>query len=202
MSGMRRIEVVDYDPAWPAVFERLRTRIWPAVSDLAAAIEHIGSTSVPGLAAKPIVDMTIVVPTPADVPLAIARLAGLGYVHRGDLGIEGREAFRNPLDLPRHHLYLCPSDNLGLRNSLAVRDYLRVHPEATEGYGALKKRLAVEFRHDIEGYIAGKTEFLLEILRATGFSPAEIDAIAAANRLSLDMRARRAEPGRLNAERS
>ena|SRR5882724_4051129 len=88
---MRRIIVVEYDPAWPATFDDLRARVWTVVGDLALAIEHIGSTSVPGLAAKPIIDMTVVLPAADDVPQAIERLATLGYVHRGDLGIEGRE---------------------------------------------------------------------------------------------------------------
>ena len=113
----RRIEVIDYDPKWPHIFEQLRARIWPAVSDIATSIEHVGSTSVPGLAAKPIIDMDIVVPSPDDVSLVIERLKPLGYMHRGNLGIHGREAFGQPEDLPTHHLYLCYQGSLGLCNS-------------------------------------------------------------------------------------
>ena len=102
---MRRIEVVDYDPHWPETFETLRSRIWTAVGDVALSVEHVGSTSVPGLAAKPIIDISIVVPERSDVRTGISRLATLGYVHRGDLGIAGREAFANPEGLPRHNLY-------------------------------------------------------------------------------------------------
>jgi GrpB-like predicted nucleotidyltransferase (UPF0157 family) len=126
---MRSIVVVDYDPTWPATFDDLRARVWPIVGDFALAIEHLGSTSVPGLAAKPVIDMAVVVPSVDDISLAIARLATLRYVHRGNLGIEGREAFRSPVELPAHHLYLCPASSLGLLNPLAVRDYLRVHPD-------------------------------------------------------------------------
>src|SRR5207249_10022511 len=97
---MRRIIVVEYDPAWPATFDDLRARVWTVVGDLALTIEHMGSTSVLGLAAKPIIDMTVVLPSAADVPQAIERLATLGYVHRGDLGIEGREAFGSPVEWP------------------------------------------------------------------------------------------------------
>jgi GrpB-like predicted nucleotidyltransferase (UPF0157 family) len=85
---MRRVVVVDYDPEWPRVFEALRAGVWEAVRDSAVGIEHIGSTSVPGLAAKPIIDMAIIVASADQVPLVINRLAGIGYVHRGNLGIE------------------------------------------------------------------------------------------------------------------
>ncbi|MBV9733074.1 MAG: GrpB family protein [Verrucomicrobia bacterium] len=75
---MRRIEVVDYDPSWPDTFESLRSILWPALADVASSIEHVGSTSVPGLAAKPIIDISIVVPGNRDVQVGISRLATLG----------------------------------------------------------------------------------------------------------------------------
>jgi GrpB-like predicted nucleotidyltransferase (UPF0157 family) len=78
-ADMRRIVVIEYDPAWPATFDDLRARVWPVVGDHALAIEHMGSTSVPGLAATPIIDMTVVLPSADDVPQAIERLATLGY---------------------------------------------------------------------------------------------------------------------------
>ncbi len=161
---MQTVVVVDYDPTWPDIFEQLRARVWPVVSDIALTIEHVGSTAVPGLAAKPIIDMTVVVPSAREVPLAIARLATLGYEHRGDLGIEGREAFTRPEDLPAHNLYLSAPGSLGLQNQLAVRDYLRTHPATAQAYGELKKRLAQQFPHDIISYIDGKTDLLLSIL--------------------------------------
>ena len=179
---MRTIAVVDYDPDWPKAFERVRSRVWPVVSDVAVAMEHVGSTSVPGLAAKPIIDISVVVRGNSDVPLSIQRLATLGYVHRGNLGIEGREAFESPDLLPVHNLYLCPRDSPGLANHLAVRDYLRMHPDAATEYGELKKRLAMKFPYDIDSYIDGKTDMLLRILRAEGFPPGEMEAIERANR--------------------
>jgi len=179
---MQTIVVVDYDPMWSDTFEQLRARVWPVVGDIADTIEHVGSTSVPGLASKPIIDMTIVVPSVHDVPLAIKRLATLGYEHRGDLGIEGRKAFTRPEGLPAHNLYLSAPGSLGLQNQLAVRDYLRVHPETARAYGELKKQLAQQFPHDIDSYVAGKTDLLLGILRAQGLSPERLVAIEAANR--------------------
>jgi GrpB-like predicted nucleotidyltransferase (UPF0157 family) len=179
---MRRIEVVDYDPRWPKTFKRLGSRIWTALRGVALSIEHVGSTSVPGLAAKPIIDISIVVPERSDVQTGISRLATLSYIHRGDLGIEGREAFVNPDGLPRHNLYLCPRDSVALANHLAIRSYLRTHPEAAREYGELKKRLAERFPDDIDGYIDGKTAMLLTMLRATGFPPEQLQEIERANR--------------------
>jgi GrpB-like predicted nucleotidyltransferase (UPF0157 family) len=179
---MRRIEVVDYDPSWPNTFESLRSRLWPALADVALSIEHVGSTSVPGLAAKPIIDISIMAPENPDVPIGISRLATLGYIHQGDLGIKGREAFTNPDGLPRHNLYLCPRDSVALANHLALRNYLRTHPEAVREYGELKKRLAQRFPDDIDSYIDGKTTMLLKMLRATGFPPEQLRQIERVNR--------------------
>src|SRR4051812_15415298 len=101
------VVLVDYDPDWPIVFARLRDRLRNCLGDLEVVIEHIGSTAIPGVAAKPIIDMDVAVATDADVAIAIKRIETLGYVHRGDLGIPGREAMQPPQDLPRHHLYVC-----------------------------------------------------------------------------------------------
>jgi GrpB-like predicted nucleotidyltransferase (UPF0157 family) len=166
------VVVIEYDPEWPRRFEDLRARIWPAVAGVADRIEHVGSTSVPGLAAKPIIDMTIVVRRQADVPPAIDRLATLGYRHLGNLDIEDREAFEHPAGLPRHHLYVCPEGTIGIVNQLAVRDYLRADPDVARRYGELKQRLATQFPNDIESYVFGKTDFVVEVLRGAGLSDA------------------------------
>jgi GrpB-like predicted nucleotidyltransferase (UPF0157 family) len=179
---MRTIVVVDYDPAWPDIFQKLRARIWPVVRDVAIAVEHVGSTSVPGLAAKPIIDMSVVVASEREVHAAIERLTTLGYVHLGNLGIEGREAFRNPDGLPPHNLYVCPEGSLGLQNQLAVRDYLRTHLETAQAYGDLKKRLARAFPHDIDSYVDGKTDLILGILQEQGLTAEHLAAIERANR--------------------
>jgi GrpB-like predicted nucleotidyltransferase (UPF0157 family) len=151
------IEVVDYDPAWPAEFERLKGRALAALGELAVAVEHVGSSAVPGLAAKPIVDLYAVV---EDVPAAIERLTALGYVHQGDLGIPGREAFDWPRGERRHHLYVCPRDHEGLDEVLRFRDYLREHPEEARAYAELKRELAVRHRDDRDAYGAAKTAFI------------------------------------------
>lgn len=176
------IVVVEYDPHWATTFEQLRLNIWPAVADVAISVEHVGSTSVPGLAAKPIIDMTVVVPAAADVPTAISCLRTLGYVHRGNLGVEGREAFQAPGSLPRHHLYLCASNSLALRNHLVVRDYLRAHPEIARQYGDLKRRLAEQYSEDIDAYTEGKRQLILRVLDEAGLRSDELETIGQINR--------------------
>lgn len=163
------IAVVDYQVCWADVFETLRTSVAACLGSVAVRIEHVGSTSVPGLAAKPIIDMDVVVASTADLPLAIERLGALGYVHQGDLGIPGREAFQTPPDHPPHHLYVCTADCEELHRHLLFRDYLRTHSENAKAYSELKKDLAVRFRNDRNAYSEAKTEFVREILkRASG----------------------------------
>lgn len=176
------ITVVDYDPRWPVRFAELRDRLWAVVDGHAAAIEHVGSTAVPGLAAKPIIDLDIVVDSPAMLPLVIRRLDTIGYRHQGDRGIPGREAFRSPEGSVAHHLYLCPRDALALRNHLAVRDHLRADAESARQYGELKQRLAAAHRSDSDGYTTAKTGFLLAILKAQGFPVEALATIGAINR--------------------
>ena len=92
----RRVEVLDYNSEWPELFEEIRLYVWPDVSDLATAIERVGSTAVPGLPAKPIIDACVVVATRDQVLPAIQRLATVGYQHKGNLGVQDREAFARP----------------------------------------------------------------------------------------------------------
>ena len=165
------IIVVDYDPRWPEAFAALRARIASALGDLAAAIEHVGSTAVLGLAAKPVIDIDVLLTAPVGLPETIKRLAPLGYVHRGNLGVAGREAFRQPAGQAAHHLYVCASNSMEYRRHIAFRDYLRAHPDSGKRYGELKRSLAAQYGHDRERYGVGKDEFINEILRLT-LSPA------------------------------
>jgi GrpB-like predicted nucleotidyltransferase (UPF0157 family) len=156
-----QIVIVDYDPAWPREFEWVRDRAGAALGDVALAIEHVGSTAVSGLAAKPVIDLVVVV-EPDQVQVAIERLSAIGYVPRGSQGVEGREVFDAPEGEPRHHhhLYVSPTDSEELRAQLAFRDRLRESPELAAEYEALKRELAVRFRDDRPGYTEAKTEFV------------------------------------------
>ena len=180
----RAIAVVAYDPAWVGVFERVRAKVWQVLHDVARTVEHVGSTSVPGLWAKPVVDVDVIVPDENAVALAITRLATIGYTHRDDVGLEGREAFEAPRDgpaLPPHHLYVYLQGSVALRNHFVVRDHLRAHPASVHAYGALKRDLARAHPHDMDAYVAGKTDFVLAILREAGFEREELETIERVN---------------------
>jgi GrpB-like predicted nucleotidyltransferase (UPF0157 family) len=160
------VVIADYDPSWPARFAELRNRLGAALGPLAVDIEHVGSTAVPGLAAKPIIDLDIVIATRDDLPAVIERLRPLGYDHEGDLGVPGREAFTSPPGRPPHHLYVCPAGSPALARHLAVRDLLRADPEAAGAYATLKRSLAARFRHDRVAYTDAKSAFLDALLAA------------------------------------
>jgi GrpB-like predicted nucleotidyltransferase (UPF0157 family) len=179
---MSTITVVDYDPSWPSIFEALKSHVLQSLGSLPVSVEHVGSTAIPGLAAKPIIDMDVVVASVADVTIAVERLSPLGYVHRGNLGIEGREAFYSPSGLPPHHLYVCAQGAIALANHLTIRDYLRRNSPAARTYSMLKKRLADTFPTDMDRYIQGKTDFLVRILQESGFPNDVLAAITDANR--------------------
>ncbi|MFZ0218173.1 MAG: GrpB family protein [Candidatus Dormiibacterota bacterium] len=158
--------VVDYDPRWPDVFERLRRPIASALAGLRADVEHVGSTAVPGLAAKPIIDIDVVVSEIRRLQQVIARLEGVGYRHQGDLGLAGREAFAAPPDLPEHHLYAVVRGNDAHQNHVLLRDHLRSHPDAAQRYAARKRELADVLAHDRTAYGEAKAGIVTELLRA------------------------------------
>ncbi|MCA9716193.1 MAG: GNAT family N-acetyltransferase [Myxococcales bacterium] len=171
----KSIVVVDHDPAWARQFAQLRAALEATLGALALAIEHVGSTSVPGLAAKPILDIDVVIEAPARLPEVITRLAALGYAHEGERGVTGRHAFRPvskdsiPASWPRHHLYVCPAGGLELRRHLAFRDWLRAHPEGRRRYAARKRELAARHTHDIVAYSDGKRGVIeAALVEATG----------------------------------
>lgn len=156
---MQTVVMADYDPSWPEVFEKLRERIAAALGPLVLTIEHVGSTSVPNMCAKPIIDLDVIVRR-EDVAAAIAAVEALGYRHEGDLGVEGREAFRWTAEFPEHHLYVCPEGSPAFERHVLVRDYLRTHPEKAREYAELKKRLAQQFHDDRSKYQAAKADLV------------------------------------------
>ncbi|MDG6902428.1 MAG: GrpB family protein [Nitrososphaerota archaeon] len=159
------VVIVDYDVTWVSTFRMLKGQLERSLGGLPVEIEHVGSTSVPGAAAKPIVDIDVVVRSEDDVAKAIRLLAAAGYRHKGDRGVRGREAFDNPQGLPQHHLYVVVSGNSEHRRHLLFRDYLRSHPEDAARYSALKRSLAETFREDRDAYTNSKSAFVEETLR-------------------------------------
>lgn len=158
-----QIVIVEYDPHWPELFEKLRTPVTEVLGNLALVIEHVGSTSVPGLPAKPIIDMDVVVESTDHIRAATLGLATLGYVHEGNLGISGREAFLWPPSTPRHHLYVCPRNSKELHRHLSFRDYLIKHPDEAHRYAQLKRELAQKFTNDRKAYTDAKSEYIQTI---------------------------------------
>lgn len=164
--------VLDYDPNWPVVFESLRNRIAGALGETAAAIEHVGSTAIPNLAAKPIIDIDVLLTSEDMLPVAIERLASLGYTYQGNLGVPGREAFLAPAGGPPHHLYVCPPRSAEFRRHLAFRNYLRAHPADAIIYADLKMALTGQFREDRTTHVIVKTE-LIEALTGQAVGASE-----------------------------
>lgn len=193
---MRRakIEVFDYDPAWKASFEKLQSTLFQKLEEPTIEIIHVGSTSIPGMSAKAVLDIDIVIKD--DLALQgriIKRLTALGYRHVGDLGISGRESFKRPNEkIPdigtdkswmKHHLYLCHEGSIGLENHLMLKKYLLNHPDKMVEYGRLKKELAAKYPFDMDRYIDGKTDFIIQILAESGMQKERIDLIETENKL-------------------
>ena len=165
-----RVIVLPYDMAWKTAFEAIKDEIESAVGDLVIGIEHVGSTSVEGLSAKPCIDIDVVIEDYGVFEEVVRRLADIGYIHEGDLGIPDREAFcyGDKPYLMTHHLYVCPRYSRELHRHITFRDFLRRHPEAVKQYGAVKEEGARLFPDDIEGYIAHKTPCIEELYRQCG----------------------------------
>jgi GrpB-like predicted nucleotidyltransferase (UPF0157 family) len=179
MLGLARgkVCVVPYSEEWPAAFASEATRMRQALAPWVVDIQHIGSTAVPGLAAKPIVDVMPGIRSLADADKCIAPLVALGYEYMGEYGIPGRHLFgvwRG--DLTMYHVHMVEWDSPFWRRHLLFRDYLRRHPEARDEYGALKSRLALEFPGDRQAYMDGKEPLILDLNRR-----AEMEAEAQAN---------------------
>ena len=181
-SDKPAVVLCESDPAWVQTYEDLRLEIWRLVSPFATAIEHVGSTSVANLPAKPVIDIDIVVPDREASDATIAALVAAGYVHRGDLGIPFRESMQEPEGSPRHNLYVCLDGCLALNNHLVFRDHLRQNSVDAMAYGNLKRRLAQEHADDLPAYVEGKTAFILEILSRYEFDQEALHQILQVNR--------------------
>jgi GrpB-like predicted nucleotidyltransferase (UPF0157 family) len=157
-----------YDPRWPLMFGELRDRASDALRELAVSIEHVGSTAVPGLAAKPVIDLDAVVAAFDDVREALDRLAALGYEPGGRSGtvttIPGLAAPRWPRGERRHHLYVVVDGSAVHRERIAFRDYLRAHPAEMRRYAELKARAARDSGQDQERYSRAKHEYVQRVL--------------------------------------
>lgn len=166
----KRVVVLPYDEQWKQDFLAIKAELAAALGPLALRIEHVGSTSVPGLSAKPIIDIDVVIKDCSALEDVVPALGKIGYQHEGDLGIAGREAFKyeGKEHLRKHHLYVCPEASPELKRHIAFRDYLRTHPDAVREYSAIKEAGAKKYPDDIDGYIAYKSPFIERIYAEIG----------------------------------
>ncbi len=177
----KKVEVVPYDPAWPLRFEEVREHLLGILSNQDVHVEHVGSTSVNELAAKPILDIDIVLQNATTFEEVKALLEASGYYHVGDLGITGREAFKyqDKPHLMSHHLYVLSADSDEFKRHLTFRDWLRGHPEDREAYAQVKIAAAQKFPDDISAYIDAKSDVILGIYTRCGlYRPQDLSGLA------------------------
>ena len=168
------ISIEEANPEWANIFQQLKDVIEQELKGINIDIEHVGSTSIPNLAAKPIIDMDVIIDSRERIPEIRKKLRKLGYIHNGDQGIPGREAFKReseevPYTAPRkkwlcHHLYVVDKNSKELKRHLYFRDYLISHPAAKEEYEKLKRTLSQEYRNQRDNYTDGKSKFIEGIL--------------------------------------
>lgn len=167
------IIIVPYDEQWESEFLLLKRVLTDSLGELILRIEHVGSTSIKGMGAKPILDIDVVINDEFIFSEVVGKLYEIGYIHRGDLGIKGREAFAcKDSNVPwgesirqwmEHHLYVCTKDNEELHRHLKFRNYLRGHLEVANEYEQLKIHLAKNAKSRLE-YTEAKSEFINKIL--------------------------------------
>ncbi|WP_337912556.1 GrpB family protein [Paenibacillus arenosi] len=174
MKNKKSVVIEEYNEEWPKAFHIIESILSKKLNDLALRIEHVGSTSVPRLAAKPIIDVDVVIESMEHLPEVIKKLDELGYVHEGDLGIKNREAFaRKDGYVPysnegmvkqEHHLYVCNRESEELKRHILFREILRKYPLLVTEYTNVKNQLSHTFRNNRTAYTEGKTEFITRIM--------------------------------------
>ncbi len=158
------VRLVEYDTRWPALFAAEQHRILDQCGPLALRLEHIGGTSIPGMCAKPILDIAAGRPPDGSTQGYVAALIRAGYEHRGERGVPGREFFHR--GQPRaFHVHLVEEGGAHWCDYVALRDYLRAHAEAARQFADMKRVLAARFSHDREAYTNAKSSHVEEILR-------------------------------------
>ena len=159
---MRKVEVVPHNPHWQTAFKQESQRIFKALGSNLVAAHHIGSTAIPDIYAKPVIDILGEVRAIAAVDQQNNAMASLGYVAMGEYGIIGRRFFRkdNAAGIRTHHLHLFPVVSLEIERPLAFRDYLKAHPDDAQTYSSLKQKLAKAHPTNIEAYMDGKHDFI------------------------------------------
>lgn len=162
------LRLVDYDPTWPILYEEEKDSILGVIGDFIIDIQHIGSTAVPGLGAKPIIDIMVAIHRLTLVEKCVQPLQTIGYEYRGEYGIPGRHFFRKPPSdsgARTHHLHMVEKESDFWERHILFRDFLRVHPEEAQRYHQLKKELAAKFASDRDAYTEAKTSFIESLVK-------------------------------------
>lgn len=175
MLGVKRGTVIlaPYDPQWPVLFEREKTLLLSNFDDRIIAIEHIGSTAIPGMPAKPIIDINVAVPSLEKVDLFIEKLPKLGYEYIPERRFSDRQFFpKGPESKRTHHLNLVEvSSETGWKNQLLFRDYMRTHADARQAYIELKTKLAEKYADNRDEYTEQKSSYIREIIKKAKSDP-------------------------------
>lgn len=161
------VRVVPYDRDWPDRFAEERAHLTDLLGRASSAIHHVGSTSVPGLAAKPVIDILIETPDLSSIDDRTRDLTGRGYIAKGEHGISGRRYFSRPADetTPKVHLHVFEEGRDEALLHLRLRDHLRAHPAEARRYGAFKMKLAERYGEDRAAYQAAKAPFIEGLLQ-------------------------------------
>ncbi|MHC0038036.1 GrpB family protein [Pseudoneobacillus sp. C159] len=160
---MRRVQVCPYNEKWAIMFAEEAAKLKQILKSEMVDIYHIGSTSVPGLMAKPIIDIMPVVKDINIVDQFNKEMEEIGYVPKGENGITGRRYFQKGVDNRTHHIHIYQLGSGEIKRHLAFRDYLQNHPEAKQKYGELKEKLAQQYPYNIESYITGKEQLAKDL---------------------------------------
>jgi GrpB-like predicted nucleotidyltransferase (UPF0157 family) len=157
---VRNIEIAEYDPIWPRLYEEERSLLIQALGDVAVGIHHIGSTAVPGLAAKPTIDILIEVTNLVTLDVLNQNMEAIGYQPKGESGIPGRRYFKKGGVNRTHNIHAFTRGDSNVPRYIAFRDYLRFHPETATEYAILKKDVAANCDNDIVSYNDGKDKYV------------------------------------------
>lgn len=160
---MRKLEVVEYDPRWPDLFELERRLLFQTLGDVAVWIHHIGSTAVPGLAAKPTIDILIEVTDVVALDAFDANMKAIHYEPKREFGIPGRRYFKKGGDSSTHHIHAFARGDSNVTRYIAFRDYLRAYPNIAYDYAKLKKGVAARCNNSINSYCNGKDAYVKHI---------------------------------------
>ena len=162
-----KVIVLPYDKAWKSAFEAIKQQVELALGNLILGIEHIGSTAVEGMSAKPCIDLDVIIKDYTVFDEVVAKLHAIGYFHEGNLGIKDREAFgyENKPHLFRHHLYVCPQNSEELHRHIKFRDFLRSNPDAVAKYSQTKEQASKLFPNNIDKYIEYKSPCIKELYK-------------------------------------